>query len=130
MQGWSRQLRLTPLNPVANIATKIIAGLMLGLIAVAATYIAALWQPCSGWSATSTSSLRWAAATGCWPLTERETDVLSVARAGGTIADIARSLSLSEGTVRNYLSSAIGKTSARTRADAVRIAEQNGWLLR
>jgi hypothetical protein len=40
MQGWSRQLRLTPLNPVANIATKIIAGLMLGLIAVAATYIA------------------------------------------------------------------------------------------
>jgi two-component system response regulator DesR len=64
------------------------------------------------------------------PLTERETDVLSVARAGGTVADIARSLSLSEGTVRNYLSSAIGKTSARTRADAVRIAEQNGWLLR
>jgi two-component system response regulator DesR len=64
------------------------------------------------------------------PLTERETDVLSVARAGGTVADIARSLSLSEGTVRNYLSSAIGKTSARTRADAVRIAEHNGWLLR
>jgi two-component system response regulator DesR len=64
------------------------------------------------------------------PLTERETDVLSVARAGGTVADIARSLSLSEGTVRNHLSSAIGKTSARTRADAVRIAEHNGWLLR
>jgi len=64
------------------------------------------------------------------PLTEREADVLSVARAGGTVADIARSLSLSEGTVRNYLSSAIGKTSARTRAEAVRIAEQNGWLLR
>jgi two-component system response regulator DesR len=64
------------------------------------------------------------------PLTARETDVLSVARAGGTVADIARSLSLSEGTVRNYLSSAIGKTSARTRADAVRIAEHNGWLLR
>lgn len=64
------------------------------------------------------------------PLTERETDVLSVARAGGTVADIARSLTLSEGTVRNYLSSAIGKTAARTRADAVRIAEHNGWLLR
>jgi two-component system response regulator DesR len=55
--------------------------------------------------------------------------VLSVARAGGTIADVARSLHLSEGTVRNYLSSAIGKTGARTRAEAVRIAEQNGWLL-
>jgi two-component system response regulator DesR len=64
------------------------------------------------------------------PLTERETDVLSVARTGGTVADISRSLGLTEGTVRNYLSSAIGKTEARTRADAVRIAEENGWLLR
>jgi two-component system response regulator DesR len=63
------------------------------------------------------------------PLTEREEQVLSVARVGGTIADVARSLRLSEGTVRNYLSSAIGKTGARTRAEAVRIAEQNGWLL-
>lgn len=62
------------------------------------------------------------------PLTERETDVLRVARAGGSIADIARSLHLSEGTVRNYLSSAIGKTSARNRADAVLIADENGWL--
>jgi len=41
MQGWSRQLRLTPLNPIANVATKIIAGLVLGLIAVAGTYIVA-----------------------------------------------------------------------------------------
>jgi two-component system response regulator DesR len=63
------------------------------------------------------------------PLTERETDVLGVARTGGSVADIARSLHISEGTVRNYLSSAIGKTSARNRADAIRIAEQNGWLL-
>ncbi|KQO99643.1 ABC transporter permease [Leifsonia sp. Leaf264] len=39
-QGWSRQLRLTPLNPVANVATKIIAGLLLGLVAVGATYLA------------------------------------------------------------------------------------------
>jgi two-component system response regulator DesR len=62
------------------------------------------------------------------PLTERETDVLSAARARGSIADIARSLHLSEGTVRNYLSSAIGKTNARNRADAVTIAEENGWL--
>ena len=63
------------------------------------------------------------------PLTERETDVLAVARTGGSVADIARSLHLSEGTVRNYLSSAIGKTSARNRADAIIIAEQNGWLI-
>jgi two-component system response regulator DesR len=50
------------------------------------------------------------------------------ARDGGTVADIARQLSLSDGTVRNHLSSAIGKTGARTRAEAVRIAENNGWL--
>ncbi|MEP6479208.1 MAG: response regulator transcription factor [Rhodoglobus sp.] len=63
------------------------------------------------------------------PLTDREADVLSVARTGGSVADIALALHISEGTVRNYLSSAIGKTSARNRADAILIAEQNGWLL-
>lgn len=67
-------------------------------------------------------------AQGDSPLTERETDVLAVARAGGSIADIAGSLHLSEGTVRNHLSSAIGKTGARNRADAVRVADENGWL--
>jgi two-component system response regulator DesR len=63
------------------------------------------------------------------PLTPRETDVLRVARDGGTVADIAATLHLSEGTVRNHLSAAIGKTGARTRAEAVRIAGSNGWLL-
>ena len=63
------------------------------------------------------------------PLTERECDVLRAARDGGTVADIARELHLSEGTVRNHLSSAIGKTGARTRAEAVRLADGNGWLL-
>jgi two-component system, NarL family, response regulator DesR len=63
------------------------------------------------------------------PLTERESDVLRSARDGGTVADIARDLHLSEGTVRNHLSSAIGKTGARTRAEAVRLALDNGWLL-
>jgi two-component system response regulator DesR len=68
-------------------------------------------------------------AQGDSPLTERETDVLRAARDGGTVADIARDLHLSEGTVRNHLSAAIGKTGARTRAEAVRIALDNGWLL-
>jgi len=63
------------------------------------------------------------------PLTDRETDVLQAAREGGTVADIAGELFLSEGTVRNHLSSAIGKTGARTRAEAVRVAIDNGWLL-
>ncbi len=63
------------------------------------------------------------------PLTDRENDVLREAQDGGTVADIARALFLSEGTVRNHLSSAIGKTGARTRAEAVRVAVDNGWLL-
>lgn len=67
-------------------------------------------------------------ATGQSPLTDRERDVLRVASSGGTIADVARTLSLSQGTVRNHLSSAIGKTGARTRAEAARVAEERGWL--
>ncbi|MGH3099017.1 MAG: response regulator [Streptosporangiales bacterium] len=67
-------------------------------------------------------------ATGESPLTSRERDVLVAARDGGTVADIAGLLFLSEGTVRNYLSSAIGKTGTRTRAEACRTAEERGWL--
>jgi len=62
------------------------------------------------------------------PLTARETDVLREAATGGTVADLARTLHLSEGTVRNHLSAAIGKTGARTRAEAARLAQENGWL--
>jgi len=67
-------------------------------------------------------------AQGDSPLTERETDVLAAARDGGSIADIARTVHLSEGTVKNHLSSAIGKTGGRNRADAVRVAVERGWL--
>ncbi|MCU1684303.1 MAG: desR [Amycolatopsis sp.] len=67
-------------------------------------------------------------ATGASPLTTREHEVLKSAKDGSTVADIARALHLSEGTVRNHLSAAIGKTGARTRAEAVRLAEERGWL--
>lgn len=67
-------------------------------------------------------------AQGDSPLTERETDVLIAARAGGSIADIARMVHLSEGTIRNHLSNTISKTGARNRADAARIAHERGWL--
>ncbi|MFE4195380.1 response regulator [Paenarthrobacter sp. NPDC056912] len=63
------------------------------------------------------------------PLTEREAEVLRAASDGGTVADIAKTAMLSEGTVRNYLSAAMAKTGGRTRAEAVRLAEDNGWLL-
>ncbi|MFI5728786.1 response regulator [Kribbella sp. NPDC051587] len=62
------------------------------------------------------------------PLTDREADVLRATAEGGTVADIARAVGLSTGTVRNHLVSAIAKTQARTRAEAARLAEQNGWL--
>ena len=69
-----------------------------------------------------------ALARGATPLSAREADVLREAADGATVADISRRLFLSEGTVRNYLSSAIGKTGARTRVEAARVAEEKGWL--
>lgn len=65
---------------------------------------------------------------GASPLTERETEVLRAARDGSPVADIARAVFLSPGTVRNHLSAAIGKTGAANRSEAVRIAEESGWL--
>ncbi|MFK0167906.1 response regulator [Streptomyces sp. NPDC090306] len=62
------------------------------------------------------------------PLTARERDVLNAGADGATIADIARRLHLSESTVRNYLSSAIGKTTTRNRMEATREARRQGWL--
>ncbi len=67
-------------------------------------------------------------ANGTSPLTPRERDVLATGRSSATVGDIAARLFLSEGTVRNYLSSAIAKAGARNRLEAVRIAEENGWL--
>jgi two-component system response regulator DesR len=69
-----------------------------------------------------------ALADGPTPLTPRERDVLQAAEAGGTIAEIAKQLYLSEGTVRNYLSACIQKTGARNRAEARKIASERGWL--
>lgn len=62
------------------------------------------------------------------PLTARERDALGASVDGATISDIAEALHLSESTVRNYLSSAIGKTGTRNRMEAVRAARQQGWL--
>ena len=62
------------------------------------------------------------------PLTARERDVLIVARDGSTVVEIAGKLYLSEGTVRNYLSNAIAKTGTRNRMEAVRVADERGWL--
>ncbi len=62
------------------------------------------------------------------PFTERERDVLSASAARASAAEIADPLSLPQGTVRNYLSTAIQKVSAQNRVEAAHIAERNGWL--
>jgi two-component system response regulator DesR len=69
-----------------------------------------------------------ALAAGPNPLTERERDVLAAAADGATIVELAGRLHLSESTVRNYLSSAIGKTGSRNRMEAVQAARAQGWL--
>ena len=62
------------------------------------------------------------------PLTNREREVLSIALFGASLEEIAARLVLSEGTVRNHLSTAIQKLGARNRMEAARLAEQKGWL--
>src|SRR5918998_6064723 len=62
------------------------------------------------------------------PLTDRERQVLRLADEGLSGEGIARALKLSEGTVRNYLSEAIGKLGAANRTEAARLARQKGWL--
>lgn len=62
------------------------------------------------------------------PLTHRERQVLRLAEKGRTTGEIADALDLSEGTVRNYLSSAITKLEARSRTEAAAKAREKGWL--
>ncbi|MEE6308386.1 response regulator transcription factor [Plantactinospora veratri] len=62
------------------------------------------------------------------PLTEREVEVLEIAAEGWPVVEIASKLSLSAGTVRNHLSRIAGKTGARTRIEAIRIARERGWI--
>jgi two-component system, NarL family, response regulator DesR len=69
-----------------------------------------------------------ALAEGASPLTPRERDVLAASDDGATIAQVAAALYLSEGTVRNYLSSCIQKAGARNRTEALRLARERGWL--
>ena len=62
------------------------------------------------------------------PLTPREQDVLRASLEGASIAGMAARLFISEGTVRNHLSTAIQKMNARNRVEAARLAEEKGWL--
>ncbi|CAM5744210.1 hypothetical protein SHIRM173S_02846 [Streptomyces hirsutus] len=65
---------------------------------------------------------------GAHPLTDREREVLRAAADGSTNAELARTLHPSQGTVRNYLSTAIQELAVRNRAEAARVAREKGWL--
>jgi len=69
-----------------------------------------------------------ALAEGTSPLTPRERDVLALSVRGASVEEIARSLHLTNGTVRSYLSIAIQKLNAKNRIEAARAAEEKGWL--
>ncbi|GAA0969750.1 Transcriptional regulatory protein DesR [Nocardioides aquaticus] len=69
-----------------------------------------------------------AIAAGDSPLTPREADVLELASDGAPVEEIAARASLSAGTVRNYLSNAVGKLGAANRHDACAIARRMGWI--
>jgi two-component system response regulator DesR len=91
--------------------------------------LAAAIRTVAGGGTAVDSTLAAAAITeGDSPLTPREHEVLAASASNDTAADIAAALYLSEGTVRNYLSTAIRKLGARNRREAVEIAEQKGWL--
>lgn len=96
--------------------------------AQASELAAAIRTVAAGGRAVDPSLAAAAITEGTSPLTVREHDVLAAAARNGTAAEIASSLHLSEGTVRNYLSAAMRKLGARNRGEAVRIAEEKGWL--
>lgn len=62
------------------------------------------------------------------PLTGRECEVLQLIDTGATVREVARTLNLSSGTVRNYLSRILTKTGARSRIEAIRKAQEAGWI--
>jgi two-component system, NarL family, response regulator DesR len=62
------------------------------------------------------------------PLTTRECEVLQLIDTGATVQEVARKLNLTSGTVRNYLSRVLAKTGARSRIEAIRKAQDNGWI--
>ncbi len=62
------------------------------------------------------------------PLTERECEILRLIRTGATAQEVAHALSLSAGTIRNYLSRILTKTDARSRIEAIHKAQDAGWI--
>ena len=96
--------------------------------APAKTLAAALRRVMKGERVVDTDFALIALSEGSNPLTNREREVLTASLFGASLVEIATRLLLSEGTVRNHLSSAMQKLDAHNRMEAARQAEQKGWL--
>jgi two-component system, NarL family, response regulator DesR len=96
--------------------------------APAKTLAAALRRVMSGERVVDPDLALSALSEGTNPLTPREREVLTAALFGASLAEIATRLMLSEGTIRNHLSTAMQKLGAHNRMEAARLAEQKGWL--
>ena len=103
------------------------AGLMLK-VAPAHELALAIRRTMAGERVVDPSLAAAALSAGDSPLSEREREVLVAGQGGASVAEIAKALFLSEGTVRNYLSSAIQKLEVSNRTEAARLAEEQGWL--
>ncbi|WP_434596055.1 response regulator transcription factor [Streptomyces sp. A5-4] len=118
------------------LARATVCGLLAGLLALATLLSLSLgseWLLLFVYAAVASGAAlplpmaRWAI-EGANPLTDREREVLRAASDGSTNAELATALHLSQGTVRNYLSTAIQKLASRNRAEAVRVVRDKGWL--
>jgi two-component system response regulator DesR len=102
-----------------------------GLLATAASsgeFVSAIRRVAAGEAVLDAQLAAAALRAGHNPLSEREREVLRLAVAGAPISEIAKVLGLQPGTIRNYLTRIVTRTGGRTRFDAMRIAEQAGWL--
>ena len=103
----------------------------IGLIATDATTGNPFATSRTAWTNWSVVDVRLAVAAlkaGDNPLTDRECEVLRQVTTGATAQEVARTLSLSAGTVRNYLSRILAKTGSRSRIEAIRKAQDAGWI--
>lgn len=125
-----RVLILTGLSQPGHLLAALDAQVMgfLPKDAPSATLAASIRKVAAGERVIDPTLIAEARRTGHSPLTARERDVLRAVRAGISTAEIGRDLSLAPTTVRNYLSNAISKVGARNRIDAIRIAEDAGWI--
>jgi two-component system response regulator DesR len=125
-----RIVALTVKRPV-GLLKRLLAADVSGLIdknAPAARLLHAIRGVAQGGTVIDANLVIAALSAGRSPFTPRELSVLRLAAEGASGPEIAKQLSLSPGTVRNYLSNAMNKTGARTRIDAIRIATESGWL--